>query len=277
MDLPNNHVDIRIDDLKKYLDVCSLVDRPDFITDMLTLRKKWKIAKPYPRIKNKPWTELLPFKEQIPKEKNFVKKYLEAKRSLQFMKEMFMLKDAPEKDIGYKERVMSEFKQNKSWRRFPDLYFAYDTMELRKKYQKPPNFDQIVICAALYSCILPEDYKTCEIGLSFAGNALWQPFHESVPSISFYPLVNLDDIINLFQKEGEKILKDYQKKYIKGMVTNKDVVSNIKRNRRWYWLKKSGLSYSKIYEKAKATREFISEEGIIRAIKRYQRLLTTDI
>ena len=75
MHTPDGHVDIQIDDPKKFLDVCSLLDRPDFILDVFALRKKWRITKFYPRIKNKLWQELPPFKEQVPKEKEFTKKY----------------------------------------------------------------------------------------------------------------------------------------------------------------------------------------------------------
>lgn len=277
MNTPDGHVDIQIDDPKKLLDVCSLLDRPDFILDVFALRKKWRITKSYPRIKNKLWQELPPFKEQVPKEKEFTKKYLELERSIQFMKDMFVLKDTADEDISHKERTMSKFKQNKSWRRFPDLYFRYDVMELRKKYRKPPNFDQIIICATLYATVLADDYKTCGMGLNYAGESLWQVFHEPQPIISFYPLVTLNDIIVLFQKEGEKALQEYQNIYLKGKVFDHDTISNVARDRQWYWWHKQGLSYGQILKKAIDVGERLTRDAVIKAIGRYTKLLAVDI
>jgi hypothetical protein len=81
---------------------------------------------------------------------------------------------------------------------------------------------------------MADDYKTCEIGLSYQGEALWEPFHEPKPTISFYPLVKPEEILELFRKEGEKVLTQYQKEYIKGFVFDHDTISNIARDRKWF-------------------------------------------
>lgn len=226
MDITDRYVNINIVDPKKFLDVAGLVDRDDFITDMIVLRKKWKVIKPYQKKKNQSWSKLPPFKELVPKEKDVLKKVNEMEELVQFMKDMFVLKDNPVDDLKHKEQVMCEFRKKESWKRFPDLYFQHDVMKLRRSYQKSPNFDQIIICSVVYATVvMADDYKTCEIGLRYQGEALWQPFHEPKPTISFYPLVKPEEILELFRKEGEKVLTQYQKEYIKGLVFDHDTIS----------------------------------------------------
>ena len=273
----SGYTTIKIDDPKRFLDVAALVDRPDFITDILVLRKKWKINKPYLRKKGQSWNELPLFEEQIPKKGDILKRVDETEKSLQFMRDMFILKDQPEEDLKYKEQVMRAFRKKESWKRFPDLYFRYDVMRLRKKYKKPPNFDQIIISTALYATVIQSDYKTCEIGLFYPGDSLWQVFHETQPTLTFYPLVTIDEVKTLFQKEGEKVLKKYQDKYLKGMMFDHDTISNVARDRKWFWLKKQGLSYSQILKKAYEEGERLTRDAVIKAIKRYSKLLTVDI
>lgn len=53
----------------------------------------------------------------------------------------------------------------------------------------------------------------------------------------------------------------------------RDTISNIKRDREWYWLNKSGLGYDKIYKLEREKGNHLTEDAVRKAIKQYQKLL----
>lgn len=74
----------------------------------------------------------------------------------------------------------------------------------------------------------------------------------------------IKDVFNSFKKTYKRILRYWK---------NPDTIGNIKRDRKWYWQKQSGMSYSQIHRIAEAETEIISQDGIVKAIKQYKKLI----
>lgn len=57
----------------------------------------------------------------------------------------------------------------------------------------------------------------------------------------------------------------------------KDIITNIKRDRNWYWLHKNNWSYSRIQQEEQKSGKIYSRDAVIKAINRYKHLINTDI
>lgn len=74
------------------------------------------------------------------------------------------------------------------------------------------------------------------------------------------------DLIQIFKE----IKKVFPKK-------SKDVITNIKRDRNWYWLHKNNWSYNKIQQEEQKIGKTYSRDAVIKAIGRYRQLINMDI
>lgn len=54
-------------------------------------------------------------------------------------------------------------------------------------------------------------------------------------------------------------------------------ISNIKRDRKWYWMNKGGLGYQKIWEQSSKSERGSSKETIAKAMQQYKRILRVEI
>jgi hypothetical protein len=158
-------------------------------------------------------------------------------------------------------------------------YFRYQVIELRKKYKRPPNFDQIIGAAILFNEVLDNDYVTCEIGIENPDVESLPYFEESKLIINFYPLTTADEIESVFEQRKQQLINEYERIYIGGSIVDYDTMGNIKRDREWYWLRlKNGLSWSGLHREITAhSREVITQDGVVKAVKVYAKRLTMEI
>ena len=96
---------------------------------------------------------------------------------------------------------------------------------------------------------------------------------QPVMAIVISPETTLKEVVEVFKKGVPHLRDEYVSALLKNKPSSLDVISNIKRDRKWYWMHKQGLSYKTIFnKKGKTTLDDI--DGVIKAIKRYQRKLT---
>lgn len=155
--------------------------------------------------------------------------------------------------------------------------------ELRKKHRRSPtffhpimsaifcgvvtedDFPSIPFCRLIYPKMLPIDVYTLSGGF------------EPRIAIIISPETKLDEVIQVFRTEVPKVVEKYKKDVLKSKRPPLDTISNIRRDRGWYWLKKKGLSYEDIRKRAVSGGEHISRDGVIKAIKQYRERLAMEL
>jgi hypothetical protein len=229
-------IKIKIADIYKYSQVAYLVDRDDFLKDIVKTRK------------------LLKLKDLIPR-KDFE---LIEEVQTDYVNNLFELKISIDKSPEYKRRA-NIFKKKLEIENFLSLIF--------KKYKIADDLSNIVVYSILCNEVWDKDLN---IGASFFPgdeiiNYSDQPlFSKHAGFIAVFPSTKIENVNQIF--------RDYKRS-----LKIPDIITNIKRDRKWYWLKKAGWSYSKIFEKAKSEGEYITRDGVIKAIKQYEKRLTMEI
>lgn len=266
MDTVKTSVVIDLSDDKKYASVAFLVDRDDFLRDVAKLRKKvgFKQILSYDNLKSwnfYPW--------RWPGADEYPKGFVDELRGT-----ADMLQNIPYLDkLTYKKKIKLKDKHDKLIRQDPAQRFFYLIQDLRIKYKRPSNFDQVIAHAVLYGKVTESDYKTVEIGIT---KPEWDyiPYEQdATPTITFYPLATPQEIETIFRTRSKQILEEYQANYA-GAYMNYDTRGEIRRDREWYWLqKKLGKTYREITEFAATKKIHITQKGVLQAIRSYRKAL----
>jgi len=273
MAYPDDYIKIDIKNPKRFGDVSLLIDRPDFIVELWDLRKKWNIdSKGIKKDNNKSWYAFPWLDEPKKLSKKQEQDALYLFNSLVYV-EVGLNPIEEDKRLEKALKYCSE----KIPQYASQFQFRFDVIQLRKRYKRYPNFDSIIAHALLYKNVTDSEYVTCELKLQYAGFDQSKPFKEPYPAIVFYPRATVEDITKIFREESEKILHEYETKYLNGKIFSPDTVSNIERDREWYWLHQLKLSYAQISELQTKQNGIASRDMVIKAIKRYEKLLAVNI
>jgi len=227
-------IEITIRNKRHYADVAILVDRPDFIDWINKLRAKWRIKK------------------------NF-KEYHD-----------FLV------HIGKQER------KNKAREEFEK-----DVKKVRLAFNRSPNFDNVITHAIAFGKVYKGSYNPCYY------EHILDPVdpndeRKDKYAIIVTPNTVLDDIAPILKEIKTRIKKGLEQKKDKKKMNASLAdysfelgpqytipsrkVENIVRDRRWYWLHKK-MSYNKLLKKILKEGEVITKDGLIRAIKSYEKRL----
>lgn len=260
----NPLIKIEIEDVRRYADVAFLVDREDFLNDLVRLRKRFGFESVRKYDSGKHWAANRwdVNSELLLKHSDAVAPFEDKLQDTNYMSDL---------TIAERNKLYDEYQ--KASRILPENAFFQDIQKLRRKYKKSPNFDRIIAHAVIYGEVRDDDYVTCEIGIDYPEIEFVDYDKEAKPAITFYPLVQMDDIKKLLEEKVEEVLKKYQKEVLDGTLIDYDTRPNIKRDRDWYWKKRSGLSYSAIHKQG----ENISRDAVIKAIQQYQRTLSMEL
>lgn len=171
--------------------------------------------------------------------------------------------------------------------------FLNDIKKVRESFNRSPNFDEVIVYSLAFTYIPEKAYKACYL------ETIVDPSDPNDPekykyAIIVTPNTTIDDI--------KPVLKDYKMKVAIGLLQKNKQSDmdkavdkykyelgpkyyppsrkneNIIRDREWYWLKKSGLSYGVILKisKDKDTKLDITRMGVINAIESYKNRLIKD-
>lgn len=253
-------IEIMIEDVKQFALVAFLVDRDDFINDVINIRKELKITS-VPYI----------FPEFPYEEANNVVDY--------YYKGVCTICDASEcfKEISAENHI---------WFSSLDRTLATAlifTESLVKKYGKGRLYLPIILASILTGTVQSADFSSTHILTidrkvaqqildEFYGNetittiqvnreSTWSEVEDTFRSIQKYHFgtKKADDNDGLMQFFSDTIPHDKLP----------DTVSNIKRDRKWYWQHTNGMSYGEIWKQEKK----LTKGAIIQAIRQYKRAL----
>ncbi len=249
-------VAITITDNWRYCLVAWLIDRDDFLTDLQRVRKKLGINEKLVDYKiAKEW-----FDTEFEKEKKKTP-----------------IKKIPDPLIG-KDRYV-----------FPKTESEKLTTKLLEKYHKSPLYFETVrhaivtgvvtnkeLARTAFCQVLPLDYQMIDMEHGITNLV---EHDQPVMAIVISPETKLEEIVGVFQKEVPHLRIEYVASRLKGTIMPPDIniINNVQRDRKWYWLKKQGMSYGKILNQAKEEGEHLTRDAVIKAIKRYKARVTVDI
>jgi hypothetical protein len=152
-----------------------------------------------------------------------------------------------------------------------------DIVRIRNKYKKLQNFDKIIAHAFLYGKITDKDYVTVKVTVISPQKRQSLIPNEDlpIPAIIYFPNVKISEIESIVKFQRGVPLKAISR--LSGITSKSpDSISNIERDRNWYWMKKkSGLGYGKLFNPIK-DKENITFDGFKKAIQQYTRRLTME-
>lgn len=159
-------------------------------------------------------------------------------------------------------------------RNFDDK-LTHTVEELRKKYKKTQAFHLVIKSAILTGVVTEKEYASAYSTIIFPEDDDF--FLQSEPNIAIIisPDAKIEDITKVFNKEIPQTKKLYIQKILKSKRVLPDTISNVKRDRQWYWQKKNS-SYGKVHKEIIKSQS-ITRDGIIKAIKQYEARLSVEL
>lgn len=264
-------IKIGVKDNFKHTQIAFLVDRSDFIKDVIYLRKKWlKSEKPFLSKSFEEWFNTLKSHNKtrdllLRDNRKIGEKSLVAKK---------MISEGRKEEA---KKVIDELQI--LFRELPNLDFKGDLGETLTKYQVPSTCFKAVARAIISNEVSDSDWQFYNLMLKPSGLEQEQIIPsknnlEPVCEIRITPHMPKTDWDNIYKTNIEKIKDLYRNSPLGYKVYAKDTISNIKRDRDWYWKKTNEkLSYGEILKLASENGERISRQGVIDAIQRYKKNL----
>lgn len=258
-------IKIQIDDNKKFGDVCFLLDSGDFIARAELIRKKLGLAERFHGTFNE-WKLRNSSDEQ----------------------ERLLDKLFHKVDIGDKEKITKELAsitpsdehlEKVAMDGVTLMGLHIEIEKLHDFFAFPDLLNDIVFASMLCDTMSDEDYSLARIDFFDTSSNPQSPRSKRRPyfGIEITPWTRMSDIEAIF-KIKDKFKLDYCAFYGQfDFHLDKDSISNIKRDREWYWRNKNGESYLDI-ARAEANKYEIAPDdlkgSIAKAIGQYKRRLT---
>lgn len=255
-----NKITILIENNKEFGDIAFLVDNPKFLEAIDRLRDKWGIK------------NLINI-DQLGNWQNNLFKQRESKQGEQNQLKIVNVDDLSDCDLeAWKEKIE---------RVMPNVDFECDVRDLRIQFDKPETFDKAITHAIMCGIIPDGVYKSTYYGIEATTTPL--RLQDRTARIAIYITPQSTD------EEVSKVVGETRKVFFKTKMwgiypffslRNKDQVTNIKRDRGWYWRNLGGESYMQIAIadnlKRKSDKYWIQDyaEKVRKALKRYSDALS---
>lgn len=230
-------IKIKIKDNWKFSLVAYLVDREDFLNDIGKARKKLGLVKVLPRKKIEE-----EFKK-VNKEETLKKYKKESREGKEFI-------------VKHQIKIIAPTK------------YDQPTIDLLRKYRKSDNFHYVVKFAMISGEVQENDLQDTSPYIFIANPNTPKtevPTHAPQVAMIINPESNPAEIV----KSLSRFKRNNNKIPINNTWFLPSESENAKRDRKWYWLQKSGKSAEKISGDGKN----ITAKGVEQAIKRYREKL----
>lgn len=208
-----------------YMDCAYLLDKPEFLRLLPTLRKKFSIDK------------LVSYKDfdawRSKKMLESVEWQTERYKSGKIEAELEDIAKHP-KDIERNLQHIAYYKR-----------FEWITQNLSRNFKRPEYFTLIIQRAIVCGEVDESSYQTTSIEVFPPELHLEEiPYPEVIIRIS--PMTTKDDLIKIFEENVPKIFEENEQLLKHFYRMKKDPANNIRRDRDWYWRNLAGESYTKI-------------------------------
>lgn len=220
-------IEILIKNNKDFGDVAFLVDKSEFLEAISKLRSKWRIKNLLPLNKFVEWEQKL-FDE----------------REIKQAEQQKLAKQLPS-NISDSEL---EWLQEKVARVMPDVDFECDVRDIRIRFNKPETFDKAISYAVVCGTIPDGIYKSTYWRVDPSASPPLR-LQDRTIRIAIYvtPQSQNEEVLQALREIRTRVFKDRNDGYTPFFsLYNKDEISNIKRDRHWYWENLNGKSYQDI-------------------------------
>ena len=243
MNMKIEPIQIELNDNGAYTQVAFLVDRQGFLEEIEKIRKGFKINAPFSDnpfdFENHLYSLAGFTPEQVEKAR---KEHSDAITSLD-------LDDDSQLQTGYEkiENAKKAEKPIKDKIKKVEHGFREAVAVVRRKYQYPEIFDEVIKEAVLFHKITKFKTAYATYFNPHAAREIFSP-SDTIMAIAVTPYSTEEDIKTAFQdcKDNIREFVEMFSPVYKNM--EKDTISNIKRDRNWYWEYKSGKKYKKILD-----------------------------
>lgn len=249
--MKTTRVEIDIEDNRAYTQVAFLVDRADFLEDLKQLRDRFKIRVPFN------FTHVNSFQDHFAEVLGFDPNTI---RDLERQERLATKSIIDLNDVNFESQLLQYEHANKAvnkqlrakGKKVSQLETDFDNSlkEVRRKYRYPPMFDIVVSHSVLYGKV--SSFKTAEAEFLEIPSS---PTPESIDIlrprdpymvIVVTPYSSEKDIKEAFKKCCTDIRNIVERKYPVYQSISTDTLTNIKRDRDWYWAKYNHMSYEDI-------------------------------
>lgn len=240
-----DRIDIDIEDNSTYTQVAFLVDRPGFIDDIKEIRRLYRIEVPFsddPIVLEHHLIQLAGFSpDQI--------KHLNNEAVDLVMSEEIMDSRKAKESYGKLTTALKYKKPIEEKVRKKETDFREAIAKCRRKYQYPEMFNQIVKQAVLFNKI--SRFKTAyatHFNRSDEDDILQPSPSDELMAIVVTPYSTKKDIEEAFEECKTHIRTLIEMTSPVYHMIGKDTITNIKRDRYWFWEKMSGKKYQTILD-----------------------------
>lgn len=260
MNMKIQPIKILIKDDKEFENVALLVDRNDFLSDIGMIRKKIGLSKllllshhkKVQRVMKKLMSEVSKrTRKELHKALNNQKNELNKISTETFMK-----------SLSKEERQLLDKHEDQ----FLSKEYRSIVRNIVRKYREYDIFKYypIVSNAIIYG-IIPNNERLKSWFYLFNDKR-----EDFIHRLGFNnPYIKICISNRITKSEFADIYKDLKKLLYKPP----DTITNIRRDRKWYWMHKNGMSYARIL----GTTTNISKQGVIEAIKQYKKRLAIQV
>jgi len=212
MNMKMEPIKIDLKDNGAYTQVAFLIDREGFQDDIEEVRNKFKITVPF------------------------------SENPFDFENHLISLAGfTPDQVFSKEKKVEAKIKK-------VEHTFREAIAEIRRKYQYPEIFDDVIKQAILFHQVTRFKTAYATFFNQYASREIFSP-SDTIMAIAVTPFSTEEDIKSAFQdcKENIREFVEMFSPVYKNM--EKDTITNIKRDRTWYWGQKSGMKYKEILDK----------------------------
>ena len=264
-------IKINVEDNFKYTQIAFLVDRDNFLEDVIEYRKKWlKTDKPFLTKSFEEWFNTL-------KEPGKTRDFLLGQNAAIKRKSLLAKGLIQQRKRDEAKRVTSELQI--LFRELPNLDFKGDIETSLVRYKVPSTCYKTIARAIISNEIRDSDWQFYDVVLKPPDLEPEQILPsrnriEPVCELTITPYISRKDWDYIYRTNIEKIKVLYQNSPFGYKVYGKDTISNIKRDRKWYWANKNGISYNDIWIKLENSLG-TSNDYIAKAIQQYKKNLNS--
>lgn len=269
-------IKINVKDNFKHTQIAFLVDREDFMKEVIKLREYFnkrsnKKLLPFVPTSFDKWFTTL--QDWGGTKDHFLKgSPMARERSLNASK---LLAEGKKKEAKFEIKILNLLLNQ--WKHFS---FELHIEKLLKKYKLPSTCFRALAKIVTCNQVDDLDWSYCKITLEPSGIKS----EEITPSriadepncfIKISPYLSKAELSKEFEANLKDIINLYKKSPYGYKTYKKDTISNIKRDRSWYWTNKKGQSYGKIRRSLPENEQGTSDDFIAKAIQQYKRNLQT--
>lgn len=123
-----------------------------------------------------------------------------------------------------------------------------EVAKLRHKYQYPPYFDDVILQVILFNRV--QVIKSTQVVMHIAKDSHDQKMSEQSMEMAILltPLSTKQEVIAAFD-ESKKLRQEYENKHPLTKTLEKDTLTNVVRDRNWYWQVQKDGNYKKLLKK----------------------------